>query len=748
MTDSSDLERLRSGDSLSAVAPVAGPTAAQGGQEDEDAELKRDMSDLTVALVKAMLQTSYYSPDHPAAKGVALEPFRRLKGIEGRFSEVTYLIQGSQKGDEVALEGVFADSVPLSLLIKTTMGTHFADKFQSYFRRNKLVSLSIKPIIDETEFDRFIAVFVERHLQEPGEAAEESSSRFTEQLYEHEVVNVSVVLEEDMVGARRKLPWRVRMAISRLRKDLRVIPLYAKATRKELREAKEMIIKDIIRPLKRPEFLKDLLVNSDLIADDVAELRGTDVETEVINSLTKQILSSVAWALVSDLERLAWEKVKEDAIEMRDLLVDAVKRNLRKVALRLSREESQQAQEIIRHLFDRELLTFEELPPRLQQQIRVERWTDEFLQDEEPAFDRFEEARDPNAYLQQLSTFAAIFCELLKRGKFAATHRLVSVTMAHAEIPEPALPQRADYVRRAMRQIRNEETLGLLAKALESEDIQQRELVREMLVMLGPPSVPHLLGKVRESEHSAARKDAASALVSIGPEAARDVVEDLRKYRRKWQYARTLLLLLGDLHCEEASADIIRFATNPNAKLREAALIALHNIRGRSAETQLVAALSDREVHIQRRALVLLNAVESRHALLASYVAEALRARDASEDEPSLALQKLALETAVRLGNVQVEDVGRMEHVLAGIIRAGTSGGLLRMFRAREHMKAEDLRVAACDALARWGTRDIEEALQGVRKDKSDAVREHAIAAISAIRVRTAAAEAAARSKG
>lgn len=740
MAGTTDAEGHRQGAGLAQTGPAG---AAPGAPPDEEAELKRDMSDLTVALVKGMLQTSYYSPDHPAAKGVALEPFRRIKKFEGRFSELTYMLQGGAQADEIALEGVFPDTVPLSQLIKTTMGTHFADKLQAYFKRNRLVSLSIKSAIDEAEFDRFIAVFVERHLRDPDEI-DERPTLFTEQLYEREVVNVSVILEDDMVGARRKLPWRVRMAISRLRKDLRVLPLYAKATHTELREAKAMIIQDIIRPLTRPEFLKDLLVNSDLVTEDVPELRGADVETEIIDSLARRLLGSIAWSLVSDLERLTWEKVKQEAEDLRQLLVDAVKRNLRKVALRLAREESAQAQEVIRHLFERQLLTFEELPPRLQQQIRVERWTDAFLEDEETAFQRFENAREPRAYLEQLSTFAAIFVELLRRGKYTATHRVVSVTMAHAAIPEPAVPERADYVRRAMRQLRNEETLSLLAKGLETEDIEQRELVRETLVMLGPQAVPYLLAVMRGTESSAARKDAASAIVSIGPEAAPDVVDDLRKYRRSWQYARTLILLLGDLQCEEASADIIRFATNPNNRLREAALMALYAIRGRSAETQLLAALSDREIHIQRRALVLLNAMESKHAILALYVAAVLRPRELQEDDPPLALCKQALETAARLGNVPVEGQGRMEHVLAAVVRAGSMGAVARLFRSGAKPMPDELRAAACDALARWGTREVEDTLQSVRKDKSELVRERAAAAISAIRVRTAAGNAAA----
>ena len=721
--------------------PVAESTAVEELSDEQKAEraLRDEVSELTLALVKGMLQTSYYTPDHPAGKGVALAAYKLLKKLEDRFSEVTYLVQGGREDDEIVVDGIFPDAITLTNLIRSTMGEHFAKKLRTYFQRNRLLSFSVKTLISEAEFDRFVTVFVERNLMEGGEAVA-SSGRFTETLYAKEIVNVNVMLEDDLVGARRKLPWRVRMAISRLRKDLRVIPLYAKATQTELREAKELIIRDIIRPLRRPEFLKELLVNSDLIIEDVPELRGTDIESEIIDTFSHGILGTVAWALVSDLEQVSWQKVKGGKERVREQVISAIKRSLRKVAVRLAREESEQAIEVIRHLFEKELLSFEELPPRLQQRIRVEKWTEAFLANEEGAFAQLEKASDKQTYLEQLSTFTGIYCELLRRQRFAATHRIVSVILAHAEMPVDWMPDRTQFIGRALRQVRNDETFKQLSEALDGADLDTRELLRETLVMLGAEAVPHLVTMLRETRSSAVRKDVCTAMIAIGSDAGPHVAEELRKHGRKGQHTRLLLLLLGDLQCEESASQLIRFTSHPDPKLREEALVSLYKLRGKRAEAQFVLALEDNNPHIQRRALVLLNTFDSRHRDIATYVAGILRPRDPKEEEPEppVILQDIAIDTAARLGNMAVEGGGTLEDILVGVLSLGQRSGFRRLLGGGGRPKPDILRLSACDALGKMGTRGAEPALYGALKDKNEEVRQHAVAALDQIHARTA----------
>ena len=121
--------------------PVAESTALQELSDEQKAEraLRDEVSELTLALVKGMLQTSYYTPDHPAGKGVALAAYKLLKKLEDRFSEVTYLVQGGREDDEIVVDGIFPDAITLTNLIRSTMGEHFAKKLRTYFQRNRLL---------------------------------------------------------------------------------------------------------------------------------------------------------------------------------------------------------------------------------------------------------------------------------------------------------------------------------------------------------------------------------------------------------------------------------------------------------------------------------------------------------------------------------------------------------------------------------------------------------------------------------
>ncbi len=709
--------------------PPAGFDSDKRGPSQAELELRVEMAELTVALVKGILQSSYYSPDHPSSKGLAMAAFNRIKRLEGRFSEITYLMQLGADQEDMFLDGAFTESVALSSLIRTTMGEHFAQKMLSYFKRNSLVSLSLRSSIAEDEFDRFLTIFVERHLEGGGDNATDTESRFTEKLIDSNVVSVSVILEDDLVQGRRQLPWRVRMAISRLRKDLRVVPMYARATRKELQSVKNELLQDITRPLRRPEFLRELLVNSDLVTRDVEELRGVDVEQDIIGAFSKRMLNAVAWSLISELERFDLDKLKAEGDAEKALVVQAVKRNLRKIALRLIREEADQALDMVRHLFDFKLLNFEELPPRLQQQLQVESWTEEFVKNPEESLQRFERPSSEEEYLNELSRLTAIFSSILEAKRFAEAARILRSIMEQVRVPVAEMPRRQEYASQAINRLRTPDVYRLMSHAMDTEDRELREGLRTTIVMLGVGCAPDILEVLRESASSAVRKDCAEAIVAIGPLASKAVIRDLRQHHRRWQYARSLLMLLGELGGDEGPAELLRFMANPNPKLREEALVGLHKARGKRAEPQLLTALSDDNSAVRRRAIVLLNSVGSRSRDLIDFVSDVLRPYEAKEQEPPTSLQEIAIHTAIRLGNVALEDGTTLEDVLCDVVQAGRGGALRRMLRRTTHAKPGSLRMSALDALGRIGTARCIPVLEAAMKERNDDIYDHAVTA-------------------
>jgi hypothetical protein len=95
---------------------------------------------------------------------------------------------------------------------------------------------------------------------------------------EQGISDISTVFMDDIIVLEKNLPWRVEMAIQRLAKDLKVLPMFRGESDEAIKRMKLQIIQDILRPLKHPEFLKDLIINCYVIAQHVKNIQEEDIE--------------------------------------------------------------------------------------------------------------------------------------------------------------------------------------------------------------------------------------------------------------------------------------------------------------------------------------------------------------------------------------------------------------------------------------------------------------------------------------
>lgn len=698
-----------------------------------DVALRREAAEFTIALVKAMLQTSYYSPEHPAAKGVAMEPFQRLKNLEDRFREVSFMLTDAADdgSGQVALEGIFPEPMPVAQLIKTTAGNVFPEKLRAYFHRNSIVGVAIRAAISEEEFDRFIQVFVERNvaLLSGGAGADVDLPSLTEHLHNRGVNLVTVIELGDIADERRRLPWRIRVAIGRLRKDLRSIPLYANASREQLQAAKATLIEDVIRPLRRPERLRDLLVNSDLIVTDVAELRNTDIEDEIVSVIRNQMLAPVTWVLVKDLGKLPPQPGDEH--ERRES--EAVKRNVRKLAIRLVRDDYEQAQVVMRHLFEQRLFSFQELPPRLQQRIHVEGWRDQFMRQADATLKQFATCTDTKEYLKRVSVLTAIFRDLVEQEHLEEARRIVQILDGHSLDTEGPNAERAKVARKALDRLATEPTIKALVARLAEDHRDIRRNAAEMLAPLGKAVVPYVLDLLGVSPDQKVRKVCCMLVSAVGPDATPALRAALEKRDGRWFFLRNLVMLLGDLKDRESLPLLVRYTNHPNPRIREEALFSLYKIDTETAEPRFVAALRDSDASVRRRALGLLNAIDSTDPGVAAFVVEALRVRDEDETPADTSLQALALEAIRRIGNLPVQGYDSMEKLLLEALAATPQSGLRKLVSRRYQAIADEVRADVATTLGHIGTMGSNEGLQRALKDASEAVRDAAAKALRQI---------------
>ena len=67
------------------------------------------------------------------------------------------------------------------------------------------------------------------------------------------------------------MPWRARLTLSRMRKDLKMIPLFQKMMGQEIKDIRRNLLWDALRPNRQSDLLCAILRNSDLAA--ISEMR-------------------------------------------------------------------------------------------------------------------------------------------------------------------------------------------------------------------------------------------------------------------------------------------------------------------------------------------------------------------------------------------------------------------------------------------------------------------------------------------
>lgn len=329
------------------------------------------LAQFTLHLIKSILRTGLYASDHPEAQKGFRDLYAEFKQLIGDRTELTYLVMMTGEAQAITIEGY--DPTPLAL--DRVMGHNTADlfspKFLEFFDRWSLLSFSLKARISAQEFHSFIVLLSQ--TPEANRGTREASERLMQAFLDQHILHISTVFSEEMVGKDRHLPWRLKLALSRLRRDLRMLPLYTRATPEEIKRVKLQIIDDVIRPLRTTGLLKDFLVNCDLVAADLRELDENQITQEILQSMPEEMLVATAQEFVKDLERQERSRDKRLAGGASEESTRSLK-VLRKLAGRLCGTGSALAHESLESLLKHNILSLADMPPRSGRRSRRKDW--------------------------------------------------------------------------------------------------------------------------------------------------------------------------------------------------------------------------------------------------------------------------------------------------------------------------------------------------------------------------------------
>lgn len=631
------------------------------------------ISDFSLSFIQAILKSSYYAPSHPGSKKAKEGLYKKLKDILSENREITYFRKSLPSGEEVLfIEYSPHEAFPLNKILKSDMGRLFIPKYIAYFERKKLALITIKSKIAEMEFHHFIEVMAENI-----EGSEHMTSKsFEEYFAQRGIEHITLVFEDEVVGARRKLPWKVELALSRLRKDLKMIPLFKDKTDEEIRNMKKMVLADIIRPFREAHLASRLLANIDLAYHGIEKYVGEELEKEIVNLLGSEIIPELTLELSELLQKTLDIKDSEEA--------EAVRKNLKKsIGFSVERliKEHPSRFDVFEKILKDKIISEKDLPEEARKYIsgkklaieRLKNWGDFLKKVKESSIDEFvklgEEILLMSDTLEEESAFEEI-----------ASLSGALKEKAEAERDNPAFAHIANNVLKAFAQ------RGGVLKSISSvisqyeEGLLDREKVKEVIngfSALGELSLPYLLEILEKSSSKTVRWMIINVLSERGGEYAGLILRALKMPGKPWYFKRNLILILGKLKAEIARDTIKIYLRDPEPRVREEALSALENMGDRDLHIYVGNFLKDPSPHLRSRAMLALKSVKVVTPELYISAIENLK-----DPAISITSKEIALKTFEKWGNKKFPDQRTVEELLLEIFEE--KEGFLKRFESSE----------------------------------------------------------------
>ena len=325
-----------------------------------------------------------------------------------------------EQKQEIFVEGVLPEAQKLSRMMLKGMGELYVPKFAKYMERKDLISLTLKSRMGQTEFSSFVDIMSEPSLVDT--RRKQDQERFAQALLSRGVVNISYIFNEDLRAPEREIPWRARVTLSRIRKDLKMLPLYGRLLKQDPQQLRKNLLWDALRPIRHSDLFCAILRNSDIAA--TAENRETLIEDEILSFLRRQYLLGTGKIFLRDHLDVKKQQ-KQDALELKS------DRLSKKIALRLKEAETVEAESLLEEYFRNQVIGLDAMTPRLKDKILLERMTDKFLSYTDQFFQQLDRAIEKETFLTIANSFVRMIPELIWRDHYPEILRILETFKRH-----------------------------------------------------------------------------------------------------------------------------------------------------------------------------------------------------------------------------------------------------------------------------------------------------------------------------
>jgi HEAT repeat protein len=536
---------------------------------------------------------------------------------------------------------------------------------------------------------------------------------------------------DDLIMLELNLPWRVEMAIQRLAKDLKMLPMFRSGSDENIRNLKLQIIQDIIRPLRHPEFLKDLIINCYIIAKYVEGIDKEDIEQVIIEAFPLNTLLPTSEFIFAELNNLR-EKHADDldnpALVRR---LEGVKRILKWVVRRLILEDVSGAQNFLERLYLNDILTFEELPPDVQYLVNTILMTKD-AQAHVPAYvSRILYAETTDDAVVLVKFFRRILPGLIENNDWKIA-LLLTKAAARAGKENEAFKKESGLSPNPQRFAYKDLTEDLVA-AYENTEESDREIINEISGLLGSQGIEILSNVLSDCDSRQARKAATDALIQRGEMARKWVLIALKNPEQPWYLLRNALMILRFVGKGQEGIDRARgFATHAHPRVRDEALHTLITLKADDTEQLIITALDDPDDKVLWRATGALGELSHLSDASVAKLIEMIKA-EIPEDPQAAAIHSRKVSNIIRaLGTMaNIKNIQAIEDVILEIAQmiSGQKKGILKRLKKTSSPPQKSILSAAIATLGKIGTARSEgflKKLAGAKTSQATAARQAA----------------------
>ena len=711
------------------------PTAEKKDLTLEERKKAKPSGEFLIDLTKAMLRSGYYSADHPSSEGAKQGLYQKFQNCLSESRQIEIIQQENREQTDILITGILEEPVNVRTLVGAGMADLFLPKLREYFKRKGLVSFAVKNDITLEHFEKFVDIMSDPKA-DSGQGSKIGEVLSTA-LAEHGITEISAVFLDDLIILELNLPWRVEMAIQRLAKDLKMLPMFQGGSDETIRTLKLQIIKDIIRPLRHPEFLKDLIINCYIIAKHVEGIKKEDIEQVIIESFPLDTLLPTSEFIFAELNNLREIHAKDLNNPVLVRRVEGVKRILKWIVRRLILEDVSGAQNFLERLYLNEILTFEELPPDVQYLVN----TILMAQDAQAHISAYV-SRLLHAETTDDAVVLVKFCRRVMPMLFEENDWKIALLLTKA----------ADRAGKENEAFSKERSLSpnpqlFIYKDLtedlviiyEKAEVSERKIIDEIIGLLGPRGI-EILGKVlSECDDRGARKSATDALIQQGEKTRQWVLKALENPEQPWFLLRNALMILRFVAKGQKGIDRARtYVAHAHPRVRDEALHTLLNLKGDNTEQIVINALDDPDDKVLWRAA---NSLVELAPLSDPSIAKLIEMIKSEIPEEKQAAAKHALKvsniiralgTMVNIKNIPIIEQAVIE---CGQLISGQKKGIFQRLKKTSSPHQTSILSAVIATLGKIGTTHSETFLEKLAAAKTSQA-EAARTALDSIRLR------------